>query len=179
MTGSRPALGLAAASVTLCLVIVLELFGSRPAALASQNEVSVARPVRDLAPDLSATPNRHAAMLHDVLARPLFNPGRRPIETDVLGARGLPRLTGIVVAGSQQVAIFAARSNEQPIVVEAGGRVGAYEVRSIADAGVTVVGPEGVTLITPIFDVLHPTASAPPVASAQPSRPVPPTGNVP
>jgi hypothetical protein len=107
MTGSRLALGLAAASVALCLVIVLELFGSRPAALASQKEVSIARPGRDLTPDLSATPNRHEAMLHDVLARPLFNPDRRPVETGVADARGLPRLTGIVVAGSQRVAIFA------------------------------------------------------------------------
>ena len=72
------------------------------------------------------------------LARPLFSPTRRGVETAVIG---LPRLTGIVVAGSERIDFFAGPTNEHPIVAQAGAHVGAYEVQTIADTGVTVVGP--------------------------------------
>jgi hypothetical protein len=77
------------------------------------------------------------------------------------------------VTGSERVAIFAAPANEHPIVAHSGTRVGAYEVQSIADDGVTVVGPGGTVLIRPIFDVARPSPapSGTPAQRAQPARP--------
>ena len=111
----------------------------------------------------------HEDWFNEILARPLFNPDRRPIEA---GVRGLPRLTGIVVAGSQRVAIFAGPSNGRPVLAQAGAHIGAYEVRSIADEGVTVVGPTGTSLVRPAFAPARPTApdTARP-ATLQPNRP--------
>jgi hypothetical protein len=174
MTGSRLALGLVAACLALSLAIMHELTYS-PSPAPVRTGASGAPLGRDVSPGQSAARGQPEAMLHDVLARPLFSPDRRPVEVGVAAARGLPRLTGIVVAGSQRVAIFAARSNEQPIVAQAGAHVGAYEVRTIADAGVTMMGPEGETLIRPIFDVFHPAASAPPPARPPVPKPAAPT----
>jgi len=179
MTESRLALGLVAACLALCLAITLELFDSPPAAPALRTGASGAPLGRDVSPNQSAVPGLPEAVLHEVLARPLFSPDRRPVEIGVAGAHGLPRLTGIVVAGSQRVAIFAGQSNEQPIVAQAGAHVGAYEVRTIVDAGVTMMGPEGETLIRPIFDVFHPSASAPSLARLPPPKPAAPTRNSP
>ena len=114
-------------------------------------------------------PDPHEDWFNQILARPLFNPDRRPIDT---GARGLPRLTGIVVAGAQRVAIFAGPPNGHPVLVQAGARIGAYEVRSIADEGVTVVGPAGTSLVRPAFDPTQQSASQPArPANLQPNRP--------
>lgn len=99
---------------------------------------------------------QHQVWLREILARPLFSPSRRPVET---GVRGLPRLAGIVVTGDQKLAIFAAPNGGHPVVAEAGAHVGAYVVRDVADDGVTVAGPGGVSTIRPTFD---------------PARPVPP-----
>ena len=130
------------------------------------NSARDARPSRGCGGSIGSS----SGVANEIMARPLFNPTRRPVETTV---SGLPRLTGIVVAGSERVAIFAAPANEHPIVAHSGARVGAYEVQTIGDDGVTVVGPGGTTLIRPIFDVARPAGPAPgtPAARAQPARP--------
>jgi hypothetical protein len=104
--------------------------------------------------------------LSDILARPVFSPDRRPIGPGPRSIVGLSRLTGIVVMGSRKVAIFAAPSGGKPVIAEEGSRINAYEVKSISDSGVTVVGPEGTTVMTPLFD---PTPPSVPV----PKRPLP------
>jgi hypothetical protein len=100
----------------------------------------------------AAPQNRLNAWRDQILLRPLFTPGRRPAEVAVQSVSGLSRLTGIILTGTRRVAIFAAPSGGPPIIVEEGARVGAYEVRQIADTSVTVAGPDGVTVIRPIFD---------------------------
>jgi hypothetical protein len=105
----------------------------------------------------------------EILSRPLFSPGRRPAAVAAQSISGLSRLTGIIHTGARKVAIFAAPSGGAPIIVEEGARVGVYEVRQIADTSVTVAGPEGVTVIRPIFDASLPakTKTTPvPVAPA-------------
>ena len=76
--------------------------------------------------------------------------------------RGLPRLTEIVLTGSLQIAIFAGAQDGHPIIAQAGGHIGAYEVHAITEAGVTISGPEGTSLIKPIFDAGRPSASTVP-----------------
>ena len=155
--------GLLLVALALGGVIASELGAGSPDARdePSQNRVAVTSaetPARPAPP-----PDRTRTWLNTILARPLFSPDRRPVE---VGVRGLPRLTGIMLAGSQQVAIFAAASGDHPIVAQVGAHVGAYEVQSIADTGVTVVGPEGVTMIRPSFDVAR--TPGPPSAGLTP-----------
>jgi hypothetical protein len=106
----------------------------------------------------------------EILSRPLFSPGRRPAVVAAQSMTGLSRLTGIIHTGTRKVAIFAAPSGGAPIIVEEGAHVGAYEVRQIGDTNVTVAGPEGVTVIRPIFD---PTPPAKPKVTPTPAAPVP------
>jgi hypothetical protein len=172
--GRGTTFGLLAASVLLCFVINAEISNGLlgGASYSVTPRISVA--LRQGPMDAEAAPDRHSDWQREILARPLFSPTRRPVETAAVS--GLPRLTGIVVTGSERIAIFAAPANEHPIVAQAGAHVGAYEVKTIADTGVTVVGPGGTTLIRPIFDVARPASSVPPpaltpVPRAQPTRP--------
>lgn len=114
--------------------------------------------------------NRHDEWFSAIVARPLFSPDRRPVAPDARTVRGLPRLSGIVVSGSRRVAIFAAPSGGNPVVVEAGSRMGAYDVREITETGVMVVGPQGATTIRPIFDAAAPVSPKAPV-QARPALP--------
>jgi len=124
-------------------------------------------PVRDAPPDPAQPADQHGAWLSDILARPLFNPDRKPLgSADV---RGLPRLTGIIVSGTRRIAIFASASGDRAIVGEPGTRIGVYEVKAIEDTEVTVTGPGGTSVVRPLFDTTTPVARRPP-----PPRPEPP-----
>ena len=161
-------IGLAATSAVLCAVVAFEISGWRQDAPAYEVSARVVTANTDRRPDVVETPNQHEAWLNEILSRPLFSPSRRPAEAVASVSRGLPRLTGIVVAGTQRAAIFAGTSNDHPIVAQAGTHVGAYEVQTVSDAGVTVAGPEGVTVLKPIFDANRPAAPA--VARQQAAR---------
>ena len=111
------------------------------------------------------------ARMNEILARPVFNPGRRPISSAAKNVTGLTRLTGIVITKSAKIAIFAASSDGHPIIAEEGSRISAYEVKNISDSGVTVVGPAGVLVMTPHFDVAHPpTPKQSPPGPPRPAR---------
>ncbi len=160
-------IGLSALAAGLCFVIGLEVSDWPPDA-ASPTTVRVKADQGPVAATTPRVPDQHAAWLTEIMARPLFSPDRHPVE---IGVRGLPRLTGVVVAGSKRVAIFAGPSNGRPIVAQAGAHVGPYEVRIVADDGVTVVGPEGISLIRPVFDPKQPAASAPRAGNLLPTKP--------
>ena len=169
-SGRTAVFGLCMLSLMLCGVIAYEVSVWRGASSVAADTRRVAANGRQVPEDdADDMPSRYKEWLDQVLGRPLFSPDRRPVEVQV-GARGLPRLTGIIVAGTQRVAIFAAASGQHPVIAEAGARVGAYQVQSIADEGVTVLGPEGTTLVRPIFDPSHPAAPAGPVARLPTSR---------
>jgi hypothetical protein len=173
MMGSRPRLtGL----LLLLMGVILAVIGlqldnrapDQPSGLparvgAPDSEAAVARP---------EAPNRANAWFKEVLARPLFNPDRRPVVSGAQSLRGLPRLTGTIVTDSRQVALFAAPSGGHPTVVEAGAHVGPYEVRAISDTGVTIVGPGGTMVLRPVFDPAPPPVSkpGPPLARPEPVR---------
>lgn len=161
-------LGLLAVLIGLSLVIALEITsagqGDTPYPAAARQSAAE-RSSRTPAPQ---APDQTDTWLKQILAAPLFSPDRRPVE---VGVRGLPRLSGIVVTGSQRLAIFAAPSSGRRIVAEAGARIGAYTVQTIADDGVTVVGPEGTSVIRPVFDAARQITPAPRPVAPAPARP--------
>jgi hypothetical protein len=158
--GRSVPIGLGVAALALCLVIAAEILGG-PGTASPGSQDRIAAPAPQGRTGVPEAPDRHGAWLKQILARPLFSPGRHPAEVTAAGVQGLPRLTGVVVTGSQRIAIFAAPSNGHPIVAESGAHVGAYEVQAIADGGVTVVGPEGTTLLRPAFDAARVPAPTP------------------
>ena len=119
----------------------------------------VAPPQTRAARTIARTPqpatNRTRDWVTAVLARPLFSPDRRPAadaaSTAGSSLPGLPRLAGILVGPFGRSAIFAA-DDSKPIVVQEGGRIGAYTVKSIEMAQVRIVGPEGAQVLNPRFD---------------------------
>lgn len=161
------AAGLLVAFPVLCAVIGLEIASGPGAAPAGTPAHLTAPP----APAVVATeaPDQRAAWFASIVSRPLFSPDRRPIGPDVAAVRGLPRLTGIVITDQRRVAIFAGPPGGHPMVVESGSHVGVYDVREIGDAGVTLSGPEGTTLVRPIFDPNQ--AAAPKPGLPPPPRP--------
>jgi hypothetical protein len=163
-------IGLLAMAGALLAVVVLEVSGWEQDAPKHSTTARATIAGIDRSLDPPETQNQHEAWLNQILSRPLFSPNRRPVEAG--GSRGLPRLTGIVIAGAQRVAIFAGPSNEHPIVAQAGTRIGAYEVQTITDVAVTVAGPEGIISIKPIFDANRPAAQ--PLQAARVSPPLKP-----
>lgn len=91
-----------------------------------------------------------------LLARPLFNPDRRPVagaaSSGPGGAAELPRLTGILIGPTGRSAIFAGADERRPVVLREGGSLGAFTVRSITPTQVTVLGPAGPRVLRPSFD---------------------------
>lgn len=146
-------IGLAAGSMLFAAIVAIEV--SDWQAGIGDNRIDLAATARPRPSAAPLPPDRHADWLRQIRARPLFSPERRPIET---GVTGLPRLTGIVVNGTQRVAIFDGPSNGHPVLAQAGGRVGAFEVRSVTSDGVTVFGPDGTAMLRPAFDMTRPLA---------------------
>lgn len=101
-----------------------------------------------------AEPNHTDEWVATVLARPLFSPDRRPAPNATFAESriaGLPRLTGIMVGPFGRTAIFAADGGK-PIILQEGGRVGAYTVKSIELAEVRLTGPDGQRILSPSFE---------------------------
>jgi hypothetical protein len=109
------------------------------------------------------------------LARPLFNPDRRPVAVAEAGsnaAAGLPRLSGIMITEAGRRAIFAATGAGKPQVVEEGGTVGGDLVRSISVEEVVLVGPDGPHRLRLAFDRDVPGAPmVPPIVGGQLAAP--------
>jgi len=90
----------------------------------------------------------------EVLARPLFSPGRRPAAEaagPAAAAAVLPRMTGVIVTPTGRRAIFVNGAGK-PTVVTEGERIGAYAVQSIEAGRVTLAGPDGQRVVAPAFD---------------------------
>jgi hypothetical protein len=113
------------------------------------------------------------ARMNEILARPMFSPERKPIGSAAKNVAGLTRLTGTVVTNSAKIAIFAASSDRHPFIAKEGTHINAYEVKNISGSGVTVVGPAGVLVITPHFDVAQ--LRIPKQSPPRPPRPARPT----
>jgi hypothetical protein len=84
-----------------------------------------------------------------VLARPLFNADRRPVEEAQTGG-DMPRLEGIIVTGGARSAIFTDDSGKSQIIPE-GGAVDGYQLRKITPDGVQLLGPGSPVTLHPQF----------------------------
>lgn len=163
-TGTHTLAGLGILALALGGAIALEATtGVSPTDRPATSETPVAGKVIQ---NRVAAADQTGRLLSEILARPVFSPDRRPVASNTARTNGLSRLTGIVVSGTQKVAIFAGPPGSRPTAAQEGERVGAYEVREITRAGVTVLGPEGVMVVSPVFD-----PAAPPAAAAKSSLP--------
>jgi len=103
------------------------------------------------------------AAIARLLARPLFNDGRRPAVSALAVPTSLapPRLTGVFVSAQARSAIFAAAGDGKPVVLGVGDSVSAFRVQTIEAGQVTMVGADGSTrLLRPSFDSKPPLAHA-------------------
>lgn len=94
------------------------------------------------------------------LTRPVFDPDRHRIA-DVGGASlpGLPRLSGILVAPDRRHALFAI--GDRTTVVDEGGQIGGYVVRSIEPDRVVVQNVAGRHVLRPGFARMRSEAALP------------------
>ncbi len=95
-----------------------------------------------------------------ILARPLFDPSRRPSKQSV-ASTVLPRLAGIIVGPRRSSAIFATPGDTRAIIVSDGGHAGPYLIRAVSPAGVSVLGPSGPELLHPVYDRAAQQANTP------------------
>ena len=156
-------------AVVLSATIALEAITGLSApdrATASERPV----PARQ-APRPVAAADQTGRLLVEILARPVFSPDRKPVASAAVRISGLSRLTGVIVDGTQRIAIFAGPAGGRAIAAREGERVGAYEMREITSAGVTVLGPEGKMVITPTFDPAAPSAKPGLPVRAEKARP--------
>lgn len=116
------------------------------------------------APAMAAPPADPAVAQATILARPLFRPDRRPLRAAPPATdETVPRLSAIVITGAGRSAIFIDDSGSAAIL-RPGGRIGAYQVQSIAPDSVRLLGPNGAIGVYPSFAaaVATPAPAAPP-----------------
>ena len=146
--------GLATALVGLLVVeyhvatfgnVTLSAAARHPSSVHTGASRDVILPARDTA----------QARVEIILARPLFNPSRRPppgsTSSDSAGPAALPRLSGVLVSPTGKSLIFAGLANGKPVVVTEGGRIGSYVVKSIGAGEAIVNGPDGTKTLRPVF----------------------------
>jgi hypothetical protein len=114
--------------------------------------------------------HNHSAELETILARPLFQPDRRP-ALEATASPKIGRLAGIIVSGTEKRLIFAGSSGGKPIVVKEGDHVDAEVVQSISDEQAALSGPDGVKVITPSFDAKGTSPAHPAQAEATEKKP--------
>jgi hypothetical protein len=170
---NRGVLLMAAGCVFFGALIVLEL----TSAMTNPDHPATVSPKIDSGPavlsDVQAEPNQ---LVSAILARPLFNATRRPPPTTEISSNfelGGARLTGIVIAPGERLAIFDIKGSK-PVVLNEGETVSGWRVDSIAPSEVSLVGPAGVKTLQPKLDPAHTvTASSAPPASATRLQPAP------
>ena len=168
-------LALACLAIALSEVIAIEATpDTRRAAVPLPVGVIRSSPVAQQGGDIGQVQN----WADIILARPLFEPSRRPPATAAgsgTGGPGFPRLTGIIIMPEQREAIFAVPGKTRPIVVTAGSRLNGVLIKSIEPGAVIVVDAAGARMIRPSFatgGVTAAAARATPVMVDQP--PIPP-----
>ncbi len=134
-------LTLVTAALALAGVIALELRPAPPHAPPQPARAAV----NPSAAEADTLPADRSA---ELLARPLFTPGRRPAAVSAGSGpqAGLPRLSGVLVGPFGRTAIFAATGAGKPIVLAEGGEIGGFRVVAIVPGQVTLTG-KGRTLV--------------------------------
>jgi general secretion pathway protein N len=149
----QAALPALAAMLTLLLAVEWLLPGAAPQ--------HIAPPIPAAAADVG-TDAAVGQWADTILARPIFNPDRRPAaQADSSdAAEPLPRLTAIIIVAGVSRAVFSALG-AKPILVGQGGAVGGYQLKEIKADSVSLLGPDGgITKLRPQF--LAPAATSVP-----------------
>ena len=147
--------------VVLASVVALEaMTGPAPPVVPQPRPAEAGRPG-----PASILADRSPGWVETILARPLFNADRRPVAAAAMALAGpnagtLPRLAGLVITPGARYAIFAAGDGGKQVAVAEGGRIGAYTVGRIDNAGVSVTGPGGEHVIHPSFATGSESAAA-------------------
>jgi hypothetical protein len=111
----------------------------------------------------------------DVLARPLFNPSRRPDASAGGDDGGLPRLSAIIVTGHEGTAIFAA-DGQKPQSVGVGGEIDGDKLLRVDPDEVELLSPSGPLILRPQF---APPGSGSGAAANASATPAPAPGTAP
>jgi hypothetical protein len=136
---------LLALALALFMLLAAELLPSGPAASAP---AALAVPAATPAQAADAAVGQWATT---ILARPLFNASRRPVQVAVSDMDvSLPRLSAIIVNGGVRSAVFD-DGGPKPLVLTAGGEIGAYRLETIAPDNVNLLGPDGQVTLRPQF----------------------------
>ncbi|WP_284948111.1 hypothetical protein [Acidisoma cladoniae] len=144
-----PVLGVIAA--VLAVTIVMEVKGSHRPVEVPPIAASIGIPKGARVADFDETED-WPKWVGTSLARPLFEPDRRPPAVAV-GAvsHQMPRLAGIIVTPTARSAIFVDGASGRPIIVMQGSRLSDFVVRSIDAETVTIVTADGVRVLHPRF----------------------------
>jgi general secretion pathway protein N len=88
-----------------------------------------------------------------VLARPLFDPSRRPpaaVSQAPAIPVEIPRLSGIMITSTEKMAVFSPAAGS-PIIVAVKSQLGPFTVLAITGDSVTLNGPDGVVVLRSKF----------------------------
>lgn len=113
-----------------------------------------------------------------LLARPLFQPDRRPEASSTVGSIDVPglaelRLAGIVDALHLKRAVFQPVGTGKAIIVSEGDRLGDWTVTAIDATAVTIAHGSDIRRLRPRFAVAGAAAQPPPAgATPTPARPI-------
>jgi hypothetical protein len=110
-------------------------------------------------------PGRDTAHWAEVVDnRPLFSIGRHPPHVTgnhlVVSSNGMPRLSGIMIAGNSRRAIFVPEGGKA-VTVDEGGQVDGNTVRTVRADSVVLSGPKGDVTLRLSFDKLRAFVNAP------------------
>ncbi len=123
---------LGAASCLLLGVIAMEVsYGTGGGPAAEPGGMSGHKLPIAATPPATTVPRDIAQWQHTVLARPLFNPDRRPAASSVAADAGLPRLAGIIAAPDAAIAIFQPGKGK-PVLARAGDTVAGWQVAAVS-----------------------------------------------
>jgi hypothetical protein len=163
-----PLCGLAVLALLLAATVALEIadFSAPPPSGGAAPRTAAALSAASAAP--VPTADRMPALVAAILARPLFEPSRRPpapasASIDATTTT-LPRLAGIMVSPGRRAVIFQAPGGGKPLTLVEGEKVGGYLIQSISADRVVVVTSDGSHVLRPDFDPK--TAKAEPVAAS-------------
>lgn len=150
-------LGLTGIACALAAVIALELLGgigaNADAASTTALRAGADAPMTPTASTQATAPEVTA----NILARPLFTPGRRPDRAAESAnpektVTDLPRLTGIVTVMGKKLAIFQPWGGGKPIIGAVGTDIEGRKIQAISVDEIVIVGPDGAERIRPLPD---------------------------
>jgi hypothetical protein len=162
-------LGLLASA--LALVVTLEL------APRSRQPTATRQAVAPAAIDAAPATADPATLVASTLARPLFDPARRPAAGPSVAAPGVqtvPRLSGIIFGATFRRAIFQGRDGK-PITAGVGDTIAGRKIERVEATQVTLSGPNG----NEVLDLAGDSSAAARAAEPQGNAPMPPPASPP